>query len=361
MKVNAKLSRLADDAFVPWSTEELREMTVNELDLSSCFLRVRFEELIKGLDLHWLNLFANVGLFVRLEDVCARADFPEDLDVVWPILCVAPTIEKGEVCLLGLRSGLVHELMKNLVPGIAAVPADILCEYLIRRLVSSICKCWTFREKIQLFVLPRNFVQQVEIIGAAHATLQIGSYLHDLHFGFGVESVKFLEKVWTDYSRAEGANLKRSSLKPNNSAGNAYLSIELCDIKVPPTRTLLDYLCAGAIIDLGVPFSNEVSISLNGRQVASGNLFRSGEDFAVQVIDTEFPVDSESQGETSLKVEIASVSLSNRELVRELVRGAVLKCNEPPRNKVHLIIGREIAATGELGVLRNNLAIVVGG
>lgn len=344
--------RIADGEnvrLVPWQPEEaLRVLSQEEARFSRGFLSASPLSWFSGVDEQWKPFFHTLAADVVVCGFNNSFVFPENVSNV------AVVEIDGEEALIGFSSGSEKALVQAVVPGTQGVGADIVIEYLVRRLLSTLSKGWKGEEPLRCYYLSSSSVENVAVSGVTKAVIEIGGLPCEMWFGLGPRFLERLDGMWRE-------DLLRSIVEQGENVFSDHIhtvGVELAELAVPPAM-LIDYMRSGTIIDLEVPVSPKVQLKVDGVLWAEGELSQYNGTTSVVITDIDPVVRDFPESTTRVRVEIARAELDQESLIEHRQRGAVLLTNTPVGPNVSLIISDENVASAVLGQIDGRFALSV--
>ncbi len=344
--------RIADGngaQFVPWEPQRaLHSLSQHEVRLSRGFLCANPQVWFDSLAEHWVPFFHALGIELRVTGVRKALDFPPDLAYI--VVCDVD----GEFGILGFDDETHDLLARSVAPGTDVGAGEVVVEYLERRLLSSLNKSWTGDEPLGASYLSTDAVDEVEVVGSVGMKFELAGKVGMVWFGLGPRLLDRLDSFWKRHLR-EGAKTSASARMSDNVHS---LGVEISELAVPPAM-LIDYIRAGTIIDLEVPVSPNVIVTLDGERWAEGELKQFNGMFGVE-IRTLLPKRREPQDSTPrVKVEIARTEIEEAALVEYSQPGAVLLTGRAVNANAALVISGENVASALVGQIDGRFALNV--
>lgn len=321
---------------------DLREPTLNEVRFSLGFLRAKPGFWFQTIGADWLPLFHALGVDVSVTGYRAGFEFPSDLERVTPVEV------DGEIAVMGYNSQAEQLICDAVAKGAGFVAQDLLLEYFERRFVSTISNNWSGSEKMQCWYIPPEEAEAAEVVGVIAIDFQVNGQDGTIWFGVGPRMIEVLDTHWRSH-------LVQSASEEGEGAFST-LSFQLAELAVPPAE-LIDYMRAGAIINVGQPLRDTVSLLLNGKSFARGELCQFNGRFAAQIVDLSVSPRTGNDATTVVSVEIARTGTDLRAASELSQIGAYVVSGEEVRPTASLVIGGETVATALVGSLNGQLAL----
>ncbi len=337
---------IGDDAeFILWEvSERLQKLRLNEAKYSLGFLKAEPTSWFPSLGKRWIELFHATSIDVQVVGSSTQLDFPEGL------FRVTPVEVDGETCALGFDENSYRAIVDAISPGCRDRAADVVFEYIERRLVATLAKSWSGETPLQCYYLSLAMSDAIEIVGTAHLILDISGVQVNIYFGLGPALVEKLDLLSRQKMGKGKSTEARGELK--------RVSVGISELSVSPA-VLIDYLRPDAIIDLETLVSPYVTVKIDDKPWSSGELHELNGKFAVKFRDIG-PVSLEPiSGTTRVWIELAHVELEG-DLIGEYSReGAILVTEIPATNTALIFINGEEVGKGVLGEIDGSFALHV--
>lgn len=349
MSGDGKILEESAEGFQVWEpSAELPSVSASEARYSRGFLLRNPMTFFAGLAELWLPLSRTLGLDCKLLSCEARFEAPEKVTRVFSF---EANDERNYFSFLDNSEEL---LAASVVPQIEQVGAEMVLEYLERRLLSSLSLCWRGGEELHCVYGGQSAPETMS--GSAFVYLQYSIGGSPLSVCFGVGS-KLLDTI----DRSVRMNLVREAQQLDGHVVSDQLhsiSIEIAELAVPPAM-LIDYIRSGTVVDLQVPKSNKVLLRVDGELWAEGTLGIFDDSYAVTITSTNPTEQSFADGTTKVRVELAQAELDDSGLITHQQVGAVLLCDSPARPQASLIISGENVARAVVGTIAEGFAVEV--
>ncbi len=333
--------------FSRWSpSDALPAFGADEVRFSRGFLRADFSRFFPSFAVHWKPLL--LSLFTDFEEPRARSllEFSENLERVIPIEI------DGEVCVMGWDARTRAAILETVAAGTDGVAADLVLEYLERRLLSTLALSWCDPGEVKVSYLPASAADSVEVIGSVVVSFRLGGQLCECWIGLGLRLIDKFDLRWRQ--------LVREEYQQNNeerSDENVSLSVELAELAVHPAM-LIDYLRAGTVVDLETPVSDRVLVRVNGEPWGEGQLGQFNGRFAVRMENFDMPGQREvPENTTRVQIQIGATSIDRDALKENAQVGAVLLTRTAVHPSVSLTISGESVANAIVGRIGENFAL----
>lgn len=343
--------RIADGAgvnFLPWDPQKtLKSLTQNEIRLSRGFLCADPAKWFESLPEHWAPLLHALGAEVRIVSLRKTLDFPQDLAFLNVIEV------DGEHAILGFDEETHDAVGRAVVPAGVDGATEVVVEYLQRRLLATLARSWAGEDGLSCNFLASEVVEEVEVVGSVGVRFDIAGRPATLWFGVGPKVLDKLDAFWRGRVRkAAGEGNQRLS----DNVG--VFSAEIAQLAVPPAM-LIDYIRTGTIIDLEIPVSSKVTISLDGDLWGEGELKQFNGMFAVETrsVITRRPQQQDST--PRVRVEIARTDVEENAIAEYAQPGAILVLGRAVNANAALVISGEQVATALVGSIDGRFALSV--
>ena len=322
----------------------LKRANVEEVRLSRGFLRCRPERWFPSFGNHWLLMQHGVGFEAKIVEVKPHISVPAGIENSF-----IGTINSEPIAVLfdELASQLIVD---EILPGGEKESAEVLLEYLARRLLTTLSMSWSGGEG-SIFTFERDLnYKDLVVAGAIKVIVSINSTQFNIWVALGEKLVEQFDGLWR--------RQLRSSNRLVSSPGAARVTLELVQLGVP-SQMLSDYLNPGTVVDLELPVTENVSLRLNGRPWVNGRIMNVGGKLGCEILSSPATVGNSAEGTTKLSIEFGSFEI-NGDLVNEFSQpGAILTTDLEPSNQVGLFVNDEKMAIANLGVFEGRFAITV--
>ncbi len=349
MSGDGKILEENPNEFQIWEPSlELLDVPANEARYSRGFLARSPMTFFSGLAELWLPLSRSLGIESRLLSCEASFVPPENVS---RLVSFEANEEVNYFCFLESSAEI---LSKAVVPEIGATGADVVLEYLERRLLSSLSLCWRGAEELHCVYGGQRSPSEMK--GAAYVYLQYSLAGSSFGVCFGIGS-KLLDAI----DRSVRTSLVQEAHQVDGYVVSDQIhsvSVEIAELAVPPAM-LIDYIRAGTIVDLQVPKSNIALLRVDGELWAEGTLGLFDDSYAVTITSTEPSEQGFADGTTKVRVELASAELDASGIITHQQPGAVLLCDTPIRPQASLIISGENVARAIVGSIGESFAVQV--
>ncbi len=326
-----------------WDPRKLiRRMETHECALARGFLRCRPEKWFPGFSSHWLPITHSLGCEARISEVKPVAYPPQGCDVQF-----VGSVD-GEQLLIALDQESVRAVCEEVVPGSQGAGTDVVLEYLVRRLLSSLALSWSGPESSVVRFEPAANPATVSIAGTVKVGFVVNTAAFTVWIGLGRNLVHKLDGLWR-------RQIQASARVP---AGNSLVSLELAQLGVPP-QMLSDYLKKGTVIDLEVRASDSVTLRIGSRPWMPARLVDINGKFGCEMAPGALSTPAVPEGTTRLSVSLGNLTLDAAMMAELSQGGAVLTTEIPVQERVVLIINDDKVGEARLCVYEGRFAIEV--
>ncbi len=349
MQLEGKIADGENVEFSPWEPQKvLPTLTQLEVRLSRGFLCADPTVWVSGLAEGWEALFHSLGVEVRVLGIRKALDFPQDL----PVIHVVEV--NGEHTIVGTDDSTMHALADAVVPSSRGTVSELAVEYLYRRFLATLSKCWTGGDSLTCLAVDAEQVEEVEVVGSLGLRLDVSGVQGVVWFGIGPRLLEKLDGQWKQRIRSN------SSSPANDRASDTVhaVSVQIAELTVPPAM-LIDYIRSGTIVDLEIPVSSRVSLLLDGAPWADGELKQFNGMFAVEIrsaVRGGLPANTSS---SAVRVELARADLEVRSVPEYEQQGAILLTSRSIAPNASLVIGDETVAKVRIGQIDGRFALNV--
>lgn len=328
---------------VPWDpVRYLKNCDVDEVAFSRGFLRSRPERWFPGFSTGWLPLAHSLGVEVQLIEVKPVLIAPHSLEYSYGARV------DGEPIGICFDEESARVMAESVAPGCQSEPRSLVLEYMARRFVSTAALSWSGAESsIVTFDSALDPLEHAQT-GAVKLTVMVNnSYC----------------TVWTILSRAivdrlDGLWRRQVHAQVRNEPEQGLVQVEVAQLHVPPTM-VLEYVRPGAVIDLEIPVTDQVSLRLDGKLWMPARLGIADGNFVVEGISGP-PIQLQSpEGSTRISVELGTLKFDGRMIAEFSQQGASYQSMIAPSNRVSLVVQDEQIAEGTLCVFERRFAVVI--
>ena len=347
MKSDRQLT--GDEEFQGWPVEtQLAVLRPNEARFSLGFLQAEPISYFPTIGKYWVELLHAIGVDVGVTGTQTSLDFPENLFRVTPIEV------EGEICVLGFDEQSFRAIVDGISPGCQGRAADLVFEYVERRLVATMAKAWAGASAIQCYYLPLSATDAVEIVASIALLLDLGGVAAAVYLGVGPRFTERLDMLW------RGDNLAEHFTRDSAGVGGdpKRISVVIAELDVPPAM-LIDYLRPGAVIDLEQTAHPAVSLRINGEPWARGELCQLNGKFAAKIQTLHSVAEALAPGTTRVLIEMAHADLDDEAIFEHSRVGAVLVTNVEASSRASIVLGGEHVGVGDLGEIDGGFALHV--
>ena len=337
------------DELIPWSPESmLKSLSSDEARYSRGFLSAHPSVWFPNLAEFWRPLFHSLSADVLLRGFEKGFELPT-------ALARTTVIEAdGEPATIGMDRDTFEILAREIVPGCRAAAADVMVEYIERRLLSTLEKSWVGAEPLRLHYLAYDRRRKGTTAGVLGLMLEISGMPCTIWVAVGQRILERLDAEWRMML------LQRQKAKSKSLIADQIhsISVELIELAVPPAM-LIDYMRSGTIIDLEIPVSDRVQIRVDDELWGEGQLCQFNGTFAVELAQTEVPARTFPEATTRVRIEIASTELDGQGLIEHSQQSAILITDTAIGARAALIISGEHVGDAVVGELDGRFALRV--
>ncbi len=330
-------------ALTPWDASRfVRSVEAREMRYSRGFLRCRPERWLPGFPTHWLPLAHSLGVEFKSVEVKPLLALPSSLDHAFG------GVVDGEPIGVYTDGASARTLLNAFVPGALPGGAEIVLEYLARRLLASLAMSWSGPESSVVQFEAQSLPRQTDVAGVIRFSFTVNGEQAQVYLALGKSVVERLDGLWR--------RQVQSTAKPAD-AGN-QLSIELAQLAVPPTM-LVEYLKSGTVVDLEVPSSDAVTLRLGAKPWQAGRLCSIEGKIGFEVMPGPVSSPILPDGTTRLSIQFGTLPVDPGLLAELSQPGALYTSSIPLSDVVQLIINGEKVGTASLCCYQGRYAITV--
>ncbi|MCB0328880.1 MAG: hypothetical protein KDD70_04435 [Bdellovibrionales bacterium] len=350
-----------DGEFLPWNPhQDLPVVEQVELEFSRGFMRCKPELWFPGFAAHWLPLLHTLGLQVEVQSVRPKLDLQrEPLDTSGAQTFVG-TIN-GEPLALIIPTDTFEFISRVQVPGGNLTAKHLVVEYFSRRFLTSLVHSWSanedgeFRLESEMTVAPKQFLGGVEIV------FRVNGELCEVLVALGRGLLDRLDQLWISQV-TQGSGVASGAFPLKLVLGHSFVS---------PSE-LEDTLVVGKSLPIEIGGTEECFLYLNEEPWMQGRLCAkaqglsgaedpiAGGDSLVEEQGTKegellFQTSREVMdrhagppGTTQLSFELGSSHINKLEMMLLSQGNALYELPHIDPRQVHILIGGQKAASGEL-------------
>jgi len=338
-----------DAGLRPWEpAETLRTVSQGEARLSRGFLRAEPEVWFASIGERWLPIFHSLGVQVEMHGVEME-------------LSLANNVERsscleidGEPAVIGWDFESRQLAADSVVSACTGIPAEVITEYLERRLLATLARSWCGNSPLSCHYVPSKPAKEVNVVGVAAVCFSLSGRRCKVYFGLGPRVVERFDLLWREYVY-ETVRAKESEDLVDQTS---IVSVELTELAVPPAM-LIDYMKSGTVINLDFPISSNVLLRVDGEPWISGELVQLNGRFAVVITDIEGKGTEIPEATTRVSVELARGEMASEDLFEYAQEGAIWVTNSKVSSHSSLVISGETVASGMVGKIDEHIALSV--
>ena len=341
-----------DLTFSPWSPETvLTHLSERDVRFSRGLLRSRPEQWFPGFGSQWLPLAMSLGVEFKVIDVRVSLDLPTPSNFQY-----VATIDDEPFAIVveEAAAALIVDTVNaggTLAEGAAA--RSVLIEYFARRLLTSLTLSWSGVQRSVVSFnsdLPKNAVRGVCSI---QVPAGIGGRPLSFWFVIGAGLADRLDGLWR----------RQLQNRTKTIDGDSDVHLEIAQLAVP-TIKLGDFLSPGAVVDLGVPASDLITLRLGARMSMTGKLCVVEKNFGIEILHPAGRNPDVGAEESRLVVDLGAptgqVARVDLATITELGHtGVVWASNFPVGSDVTLTVQGSVVGRGVLGVIDGRFAITI--
>ncbi len=337
-----------ETSLVIWDpVTQLKSVRGNEVRYSLGLLRGNPNTWFPSLANHWLPLFHAIGIDVRLVAIERELDFPEALSRI------SPFEVDGEISVIGCDEPSLRAIVDAVSPGCTGLAADVLFEYLERRLLTSLSKSWAGREPLHCYYISTEPADSAEIVASFCLVLEIGGESNRVWLGVGPRLAERLDQFSRVLLNESHPHRERVS---SSESTHERVAVEVTTLAVPPAL-LIDYLRPGTTIDLQTPAGSGVLLRIGSFPWAQGELRYFNGKYAVEIASLDVPHEEIHPGTTRVSVEIAEAELDPLARLEHSQVGAIVLTKTSIGETCSVVISGEHVASGVLAIAEGRLVL----
>lgn len=320
----------------------VRRVDSAEAALSRGFLRSHPEKWFPGFGSHWLPLMHALGCEARISEVK-----PSMHRIIGDESVYAGTID-GEPVLLSVDAESARNIAEEIVPKARGRAADVVLEYMLRRLLASLAISWSGPQSSKVTFAGLVDPAVAKVAASVKISFVINTVTSTVRIGLGMHMAEQLDRLW----RRQVHSSTRAVVD------QAVMRLEIAQLAVPP-QMLSDYLTQGTVIDLEVKASDSLLVRYGSKPWMPGRMVDVDGKFACEIVSGVPSASTVPEGTTRLSVEIASMQLDGALLAELAQPGAILTTDTPVGETVKLVINDDKVGEARLCVYEGRFAIEV--
>jgi hypothetical protein len=237
-------------------------------------------------------------------------------------------------------------LSELLAPGSSEKGAEIVVEYLARRLIASLSMTFSASEGTDCFYLGNEPSNAFDPVASIDLQLVINQTELPFSILLGEKLAFFLDGMWRRHARTQF----KSQYK-----GEQKIGFELAQLAVAP-EALADYIRIGSLVDTETQLGSKLLMRLNGKPWRRGilALYKSG--IASEVVGEPGPAPQLPTGTSRLSVNIAHKTLSAEEAAEMGQAGAYVGIRDDIASELILSVQDSPVALAEALEFEGRLA-----
>ena len=331
------------DGMVPWEPSRyLEQLGPEEVRYSRGFLRSKPERWFPGFAAHWMPLGHSLGVDFKVLDVRPLTTYPRE----FPIGFVG-TVDNESIGLF-LDETSAKNILEPITPGVLDPAREVVLEYLSRRLLSSLERCWSGPETSVVKFEPEGDPFSLSGVGAVRFQVQINGNPATVWLVLGRFMVDRLDGLWR----------RQIHSSSRQGDGNTEVHLEITQLAVPPS-TLVEYVRSGTAVDLEVPAGDSIVLRSKGKGWLPAKLRAIGDRLGFEVQPGQAVTQSVPEGMTRLSICLGSISMDAAGLSEIAQAGAAVDTGLALSNRAVLLINNEKVGEASLCVYEGRFAISV--
>lgn len=328
---------------VPWDPARyLRNCDADEVSFSRGFMRSRPERWFPGFSSSWHPIAHSLGVEVQLIEVKPVLIAPGSLEYAYGARV------DGEPIGVSFDEESARVIAESVAPGCRDEARQLVLEYMARRFVSTAALSWSGAESS--IVQFDSDLEPLELAqtGAVKLTISVNSSYCT---------------VWTVLSRAlvdrlDGLWRRQVHAQVRSEPEHGIVQMEVAQLHVPPPM-LLEYVRSGAVIDLEIPVTDQVTLRLDGKIWMPARLGLGDGGFVIEGLSGPVTQLQSPEGSTRISVELGNLKFDGRAIAEFSQQGAFYQSSIEPSNRVSLVVQDEQVAQGTLCVFERRFAVVI--
>ncbi len=333
------------DALLRWEPARyVRKLDPFHAKLSRGFLRCKPQKWFPGLAAQWLPLFHSLNVEAKVLSVTPDVVVPVGLDFLYE-----GAIDEEPV-LVGLSALSARTMVELTAPDLQPAAEQVVLEYLVRRLLSSLALAWTGPESTAVRFHHRVEPQEVRGAGAVEISMTLNNRPVGISLILGKGLLGRLDWLWR--------RQVQTSMKAGSSPALIPVQVELAQLAVPPSM-LGDYTRPGTVVDLEIPLTDVVSLRQGGKPWLPARLCQVDQLLGFEVIPGPVPNPIIPDGTTRLTIQFGSIELDAATIAELSQVGSIFPTELPISDQVELFIHGEIVARAKLCSYEGRFAISV--
>lgn len=316
--------------------------------------RLVFGDLFPGFDVEWVPVFGLMDADVRVSSVSYSDVIPDMLEETFVLslngepglFCYNRSLERALVSLINGEAGFAGERIERIV-----------FNYLFGRCLVSLSKSWCFKDEPLSARYSDNVRQRsFESSAAVVVTISVDGQEEHCWFGLGPLATEMLTAA---HSQLSSQGVKNSAFRTGR-----FVELRLSLFPVYFTASqMIDILEEKSSVSLGKSFSPNVNLITKQGIVAQGELLGRGERLVVSVSNV-YPAPRSypnKEGQTCISIELGRTRVEENELASAIEMRGLLDTTIGVSSAVDLVVGQEVIARGNLGIVGDELVVAIVG
>lgn len=336
-----------------WVPSEYLETATEEyMSFANGFLNCEPSGWFPGLLSHWDTFAHSIGVNINIADLILSVSSSVTISEDMKSLIHVALLDDEPVGIY------INEYCKNtvcdvVIPDAVTEARDIVVEYLARRFITSLSKCWS-GPKMHSFSFDDSFSYDLQsCCGQIKIILDIEGHECVVSLLLGRKLVEIFDQLW---KRQLASQNKTTSI-----AGN--IRLEIAELAVSQTM-LSNYLISGTVVDLETPVSDSIIVKVDNQPLIKAKLLtcKRGDDkeyFAIKNISGNLVQTKLPEGTSRLSIELNDLSLDNQLLQDFIHPNAVADTGILVGDEVKLLIQGEVVGKAKLKIFEDRFAIEV--
>lgn len=320
----------------------LRRFDTAEVRYSRGFLRCRPEKWFPGFGMQWMPLAHSLGVELKLVEAKPVIGVPRGFHMGF-----VGSIDDEPVGLF-LDEEAATALHEAVVPGAAATAREVVCEYLARRLLTSLAISWSGPESSLVRFEPDMNPHNMREVGAVKLTAALNGNQVVVWILVGKIVVEKMDGLWR----------RQLHSTSGQSAGPLDIHLEVAHLTVPPS-ILSDYLKPGVTFDLEVPVSDTITLVSEKQPWLPARLAAVDGHFAIETLPGPAAAPGLPAGTTRLSFEFGVVNFDPLLAAEMSQPGAVYDTGIALSERVQIVVNGEQAGEAVLRTYQNRFVVTV--
>lgn len=312
-----------------------------EVRYSRGFLRCSPEKWFPSFSMQWLPLVHSLGVelaFLDAKPFIAAKNVEQCFGFV-------ASIDDEPLCIY-IDKNSADIVTSYMIPDASGIANEVLLEYLVMRLVTSLAISWSGSESSLIRFESDMLPSSVRTIGTIDLKVSLNGVPICFSIMLGKLLIEKMDLLW------------RKQLSSSTVQGSQKIHLEIGHLTVPPSL-LADYVKAGIFYDIEIPLSDNINLYIDDKLWANGKLKNVNGNFAVETVALNSSTAKIPVGTTKLAFELGTIELDSKTITELSQVGAIFDYNIKISDEISIVVNGEKVAKGFLRTYRGSFVVSV--